>query len=584
MNVSTANLPRPEYPRPDFERQEWLNLNGAWEFDFDDGDIGEKDGWFKGKAFSKTIVVPFCYQSELSGINSKEMHENLWYKREFELPDSSIGKKILLHFGAVDYIAKVWVNGEFVGQHHGGHISFKLDITNYIKSGKNLLVVKAVDKYECTQPRGKQYWKEKPDRCWYTPTSGIWQTVWLEAVGELYIDKLRMTPDIDRKTLLTEVYLDRTPSYAEITITVSYKGVEKKSITTSITGRISAVTIDMKEEDFIDEIHYWRPEAPNLYDIKFCIIKNGVVTDEVKSYFGMRKISIKGDLILLNNSPYYQKLILDQGYWPESLITPPSDEAIIYDIEMTKKMGFNGARKHQKIEDPRYYYWADKLGLLVWGEMPSAYDFNSEEIQNVAQEMIDFINRDYNHPCIITWVPLNESWGVRNIYVDKNQQDFGRALYYMVKALDGTRLISTNDGWEQVEADICGIHDYEAWSEGFHPKYQDKENLLSGAANNRRLLYAQGIKYEGQPILVTEYGGIAFKTENCENWGYNGTVNDEESFFARYADITGAIRKTPYIRGYCYTQLTDVMQEVNGLMTADRKVKVDLERIKQVNS
>lgn len=579
-----TNQPRSEYPRPDFERLEWFNLNGNWKFEFDDENVGEEQKWFKGKDFSKSIVVPFCYQSELSGIDSMEIHDNLWYEKEFELPESYNGKKVLLHFGAVDYIAKVWINGEFVGKHQGGYVPFKFDISNHIKPGKNLLIVKAEDKYECTQPRGKQYWKEKPDRCWYTATSGIWQTVWVETVGELYVDKFRITPDIDRKIAFAEIFLNKAPINAELTIIVNYKGEEKKKINIGMNERVTKITIDMQEEDYIDEIHYWKPEVPNLYDIQITIKENGIQTDEFKSYFGMRKISVKGDLILLNNSPYYQKLVLDQGYWPQSLLTPPSEEAIIYDIEMTKKMGFNGARKHQKIEDPRYYYWADKLGLLVWGEMPSAYDFNIEEIQNVTNEMIEFINRDYNHPCIVTWVPLNESWGVRNIYVDKTQQDFARALYGIIRAMDKTRLISTNDGWEQVESDICGIHDYEAWSKEFNEKYQNKEQMLAGSVNNWRLLYAEGVKYEGQPTIISEYGGIAFENEDSDSWGYNGVVIDEKSFFERYGDITGAIKNTPYIRGYCYTQLTDVMQEVNGLLTADRKLKVDLDRIRKVNN
>ena len=578
-----TNQPRSEYPRPDFERAEWLNLNGVWNFEFDDENAGEEQKWYRGKEFSKEIVVPFCYQSELSGIAVMEMHEYLWYEREFEIPESFAGKKVLLHFGAVDYAAKVWINGEFAGKHQGGYVPFKFDITGSIKPGKNRLTVKAEDRYECTQPRGKQYWKEKPDRCWYTATSGIWQTVWLEAVGGLYVDKLRITPDIDRKTVLTEIFLNRDPENAELTAVVNYKGQEKKKITAGIDRRIFKLTIDMAEEDYIDEIHYWKPETPNLYDVEFTVKENGARSDEFKSYFGMRKISVKGDFILLNNSPYYQKLILDQGYWPESLLTPPSDRAIIHDIEMTKKMGFNGARKHQKIEDPRYYYWADKLGLLVWGEMPAAYDFNIEETQNITTEMIEFVNRDYNHPCIVAWVPLNESWGVRNIYTDRTQQDFAKSLYYILRSMDKTRLISTNDGWEQVESDICGIHDYEAWSGEFNEKYHNKEQMLKGSVNNWRLLYAEGTVYEGQPILVSEYGGIAFESEDSGNWGYNGAVMDEKSFFERYGDITGAIKNTPYIRGYCYTQLTDVMQEINGLLTADRKLKVDIEAIRKVN-
>ena len=285
---------------------------------------------------------------------------------------------------------------------------------------------------------------------------------------------------------------------------------------------------------------------------------------------------------MLNNRPLYQKLILDQGYWPESLLTPPSDEAIRFDIEMTKKMGFNGARKHQKIEDPRYYYWADRLGLLVWGEMPSAYDFNTEEIENITREWMEFINRDYNHPCIITWVPFNESWGVRNIYTDKNQQNFALTLYHISKAIDGTRLVSTNDGWENVKSDFCAIHDYIAWGEEFAEKYCDK-SILYELNTSGRMTFAQGYEYEGQPVIITEYGGIAFESPDRKAWGYHEAVKDVQGFINRYSSITDAIRKTKYIRGYCYTQLTDVMQEINGLMTADRKLKVPLDEIQKIN-
>lgn len=573
---------RPEYPRPDFERTEWLSLNGQWEFDFDDENIGECERWYLNRSFSKKILVPFCYQSRSSGINDQSLHEFLWYKKEFEIPENFEGKRILLHFGAVDYRAKVWLNGEYVGLHTGGHVSFKMDVTRFLKDGINCLVVKSEDKYECVQPRGKQYWEEKPDRCWYTATSGIWQSVWIEAAGEVNIDRFRITPDIDRRSILVETHFNDYVDDLNLGVKVIYKEKLINALNIKISSRITRFTVDIKEYDSIDEQHYWTPETPNLYDIEFTLLRGENRLDYVKSYFGMRKISVKGDQILLNNKPYYQKLILDQGYWPESLLTPPSDEAIIYDIEMTKKFGFNGARKHQKFEDPRYYYWADKLGLLVWGEMPSAYHFNSEEIENITSEWMDFINRDYNHPCIVTWVPLNESWGVRNIISDKDQQNFAAGLYYMTKAMDSTRLISTNDGWEMVEqSDICGIHDYTAWGEDFTPKYAEKDQLLSGAAQVR-MLYCEGHKYKGEPILVTEYGGIAFKSDSKEEWGYFGAVEDEESFLKRYLSITEAIKNTPYIRGYCYTQLTDVMQEVNGLMTADRKVKVDINKIRNI--
>lgn len=582
MNYS-AGIPRNEYPRPDFERKEWMNLNGEWEFEFDDSNVGELKNWYKNQTFSKHITIPFCYQSELSGINDRGIHENVWYRKEFDLPDSFIGKRILLNFGAVDYIAKIWINGEFSGIHKGGHTPFKIDISRFVKNSKNIIVVKAEDSNECSHPRGKQYWKEKPDRCWYTPTTGIWQTVWLEAVGEVYIDRVKINPDIDKRNISAEIFLDNFLFGLQLSVEITYKNSVVKYLTTTITDRIFKLTLDFKEDDYIDEIHYWTPETPNLYDIKFKLLKDCRLIDIVMSYFGMRKISIKDDFILLNNKPYYQKLILDQGYWPESLLTPPSDEAIKFDIEMTKKLGFNGVRKHQKIEDPRYYYWADKLGLLVWGEMPSGYNFNDEEVENITQEWMEYINRDFNHPCIITWVPLNESWGVRNILVDKNQQSFGKALYYLTKAIDGTRLVSTNDGWEQVKSDICAIHDYIANGDDFTKKYLDKK-IHSCREAGDRMIFCEGTKYEGQPILITEFGGIAFETDGKENWGYFGAVRDEEEFLNRYSSITYAIKNIPFIRGYCYTQLTDVMQEINGLMTADRKLKVDIEKIRKVNA
>ncbi len=598
----SVNIPRSEYPRPDFERLQWLNLNGEWEFEFDDQNLGEKESWYTGREFSRKILVPFCFQSEMSGIHDTGLHEIMWYKRSFTLPEDFDGKRILLNFGAVDYDAKVWVNGIYVGAHKGGNVSFKMDITRALQKNENLIVIRVEDRYDTVQPRGKQYWKETPDRCWYTSTSGIWQTVWLEAVGSLYIDRIRLTPDIDRKTVLAEVFLDKDPGTMEMEIAVSFQasqrlkqgffgrylsedesGCRTRKFKFNINARIVRFTLDIKEIDDIDEIHLWSPEQPNLYNIEFCIREDRNIVDQVKSYFGMRKISVQGDQVFLNNKPYYQKLILDQGYWSESLLTPPSDEAIRFDVEMTKKMGFNGARKHQKIEDPRYYYWADRLGLLVWGEMPSAYNFNVEEVENVTKEWMEFIARDYNHPCIVTWVPLNESWGVRSIYTNKDQQDFGRSLYYLAKSLDTTRLISTNDGWEIVDADICGIHDYTAWGEKFNRAYAEKDKLLGGEKEGRPL-FAEGSKYEGQPVLLTEYGGIAFVCEDGGKWGYGDGVKDEESFFERYASITNAIRSTPYIRGYCYTQLTDVMQEVNGLLTVDRKLKVSLEKIREINA
>lgn len=581
--MEQSKIARPEYPRPDFQRERWMNLNGLWGFAFDDENIGEKQGWQNEEVpFVRKIVVPFCYQSQASGIFEKELHENLWYRRVFDLPEELRKQRVLLRFGAVDTVARVWLNGVFLGEHHGGYSTFDFDITETVKEHGNVLVVKAEDSYECSKPRGKQHWGEHPDRCWYTATSGIWQTVWLEGVGEFYLDSMRLTPDVDRRCLDTEFYLNQFSEGLTLELKAFYQNKLVKQLFAAVDGRIFKLSLSIREEDFIDEIHYWTPEAPNLYDLEISLSQKGEQTDHVKSYFGMRKISVSGNQILLNNRPYYQKLILDQGYWPESLMTPPDDRAIQRDILLTKELGFNGARKHQKIEDPRYYYWADRLGLLVWGEMPSGYAFDEEEIESVTKEWMAFIKRDYNHPCIITWVPLNESWGVRNIYSDLRQQAFGESLYQLTKALDSTRLISTNDGWEQVRSDLCGIHDYAGKGRSFRERYGDLERLLSADAQGR-MLYAQGYRYTGGPILITEYGGIAFESTEEENWGYNSAVKNEEEFLNRYQDITGAIKDMSFVCGYCYTQLTDVEQEVNGLADANRNLKAAKKKILKIN-
>lgn len=583
MDMEKNVIPRPEYPRPDFERDDWQNLNGEWEFAFDDADAGEKENWQKREVpFADKILVPFCFQSKLSGIEDHGIHEFMWYRRHFDLEDSLKGRRILLKFGAVDTIAKVWLNGIYLGMHKGSYTSFEFDISEVVRETDNVLVVKAEDSYECSKPRGKQHWGLRPSGCWYTATSGIWQTVWMEAVDEVYLEKIRLTPDIDRRCVEAEFYFPRFYENVKLELNIFYKEKPVKYLLVSADRKNVKLTIDIREEDYVGEIHYWTPEAPNLYDLDIKVHLKGRMTDHVRSYFGMRKISVSGKHILLNNRPYYQRLILDQGYWPDSLLTPPSDEAIRQDILLTKEFGYNGARKHQKIEDPRYYYWADRLGLLVWGEMPSGYAFDAEEIETITEEWVGFINRDYNHPCIVTWVPFNESWGVRNILTDKRQQAFGEALYYITKALDPIRLVSTNDGWEQIHGDICAVHDYAGEGDHFRRNYQDLPELFSKDAQGK-MLYAEGYQYSGEPVLLTEYGGIAFCDNEKENWGYNSPVKDEEEFISRFTDLTQSVRSIPGLCGYCYTQLTDVQQEVNGLLTAERKCKIAPEVIREIN-
>ena len=586
-------IPRSEHPRPDFMRDTFLNLNGPWQFGFDDGDAGLWEGWQRpGFRLPLEITVPFAYQTKLSGIGpTDEIHPIIWYRRAFEVPAEMAGKRVLLHFGAVDYRCQVYVNGQMAGTHEGGYTPFYLDITHLLIDGENDLCLRVTDEPDFTRPRGKQYWDRGLMGCWYTPVSGIWQTVYLEAVGEYHLTQLHITPDIDRHLFTAEIALDHLPVEGmALRLDVSFGGKSCRSITATVSNRVSSVPVDLNVRGALDTVRLWSPEHPDLYDVEITLTKDGGVVDHVKTYFGMRKVEVKDGWVYLNNCPVYQRLVLDQGYWPDSNITPPSDEAIRQDIEYTKAFGYNGARKHQKLEDPRYYYWADRLGLLVWGEVPSPYDFTDETVKGVADTLARFIDRDFNHPCIITWVPLNESWGVRQIYTDARQQAAGRMLYHLTKALDGTRLCSTNDGWEQVETDICALHDYAAGGEVIEAHFADRETVETHTCDWRPA-FARGHRPSGrEAFMVTEYGGIAFQNigvqgemGGMETWGYHDKVTDEAAFFERFKSVTDAIRAIPYCQGYCYTQLTDVMQEINGLLTPDRRPKVDVQRFASIN-
>ena len=579
----THSIPRPEHPRPDFCRENWLNLNGEWLFAFDEDEIGLGQAWYEpGYVLPEKITVPFCHQSKLSGLNDKRLCLVVWYKRFFELSDAMRACRVFLRFGAVDYRCQVYVNGERAGEHVGGYTPFGFDITNLLKEGGNELCVRVEDAPDCTQPRGKQYWREGWMGCWYTPVTGIWQTVYLEAVGERFFTDAHITPDVDAGTAAFQLTLDALPGKPlSAEIEISHEGGLVRYIKTGVTQRLTGVSVSMVEGNHLEGFHLWSPEHPHLYDVRIRLLDGECVLDEFTTYFGMRKVEVKDGWVLLNNQPLYQRLVLDQGYWPESLITPPSDEAIKADIEWTKKFGYNGARKHQKLEDPRYYYWADKLGLIVWGEVPSAYEFSGESVKNLSDTLAGFIRRDYNHPSILSWVPLNESWGVMRIYRDKRMQEAAHMLYHEAKALDGTRLVSVNDGWEQVETDIFGLHDYAADGKTMARHFADRDETCLHS-NDWRMASCDGFSPTGkEAFLVTEYGGIAFQDgAGADTWGYHDKVADEEAFFARYRDVTGAVRAIPYCQGYCYTQLTDVEQETNGLMTPERKPKIDPERFR----
>ena len=575
---------RTAHPRPDRARQNWQTLNGPWQFRFDWSNEGKKRRWYEKPAFDLTIQVPFAYQAELSGIEEKRHCDVLWYAREITIPETMRDQRVLLHFGAVDYRADVWQDGQYLGGHEGGYTPFTFDITDLIEIGKSYtLTVRCEDRLDREQPRGKQSWKPAPFACWYTPVSGIWQSVWLEGVGTVYPVDFRLTPRIDDGSLKAEMALNELPENGSLRLTASFQGQVVARQETAALDRLVSTTLYLNSTRDREGVRLWSPEQPNLYDLTIETLKDGQVTDRVETYFGMRQIEIAGDQILLNRDVLYQRLVLDQGYWPDGLLTAPDDEALKKDVELTKALGFNGARKHQKFEDPQYLYWADHLGLLVWGELPSAYAFGDREKRNLLRDLSEAIRRDYNHPALIAWTPLNESWGVPCIRDQKEQQKLADALYTLAHALDGTRFVSGNDGWEQAATDVATVHDYTAWPEQLSAAYGSAEALLQ-AAPASRALQARGYDHAGKPMLMTEYGGIAMaKDAEGENWGYNGAARDEESFLRRYAAITAAFRAMPYFRGYCYTQLTDVFQEVNGLLDMDRNPKADMEKIREIN-
>ncbi|MBQ6960181.1 MAG: glycoside hydrolase family 2 [Clostridia bacterium] len=581
-----AAVPRPEHPRPDRLRKNWLSLNGPWRFAFDEKNVGNQEGWYREKTYPLEIQVPFAYQSELSGINDQKHCDVIWYEREFAVPDALHSLRRLLHFGAADYRADVWLDGQYLGGHEGGYTPFSFDITD-LTAGKNFcrITVRCEDRLDFDQPRGKQSYRPEPFACWYTPVSGIWQSVWLEGVGEYYPVDFRLTPHIETGSVKVEAELNGLPPEGKLRLTARYKGklTARQEITVT-SDRFIQTELYMNHDETLNGIRLWRPGNPALYDLTLETLSGDTVSDTVDTYFGFRRIEVSGGHVMLNQDVFYQRLILDQGYWPDGLLTAPSDEALKKDVELTLALGFNGARKHQKFEDPRYLYWADHLGLAVWSELPSAYWLRDSEKRNMIRDLSEAIKRDYNHPCIITWTPLNESWGVPYIRFQKEAQQLADALYHLIHALDGTRPVSGNDGWELAATDLVTIHDYTGRPEELSRDYQDREALLRTQLGTGRMVSAEGYCHHGKPLLLTEYGGIAMAKDLGENgWGYNEAEKDEESFLDRFAAITRAFRHMPGFQGYCYTQLTDVFQEVNGLLDMDRRPKVSIDAIRGIN-
>ena len=581
---ASDRIPRSEPPRPDFFRAEWQTLNGPWGFAFDDQDRGLRERFYLEEAaarFDRTIVVPFAFETPLSGIADPSFHPVVWYRRSFDVPEPWRGRRVLLHFGAVDYEARVWVNGRAVGRHAGGQASFSFDVTDALAAGSNLLVVRAWDPpTDRSLPRGKQYWKPKSESIFYTRTSGIWQPVWLEATGPAYATALRLVPDIDGGRVGVEVTASAARDGMRLRATARFQGVVEAAGEALFGGPRAALSLSLPEQKL------WRPDRPNLYDLELELVDGAGVLDRVSSYFGQRKIAVERGKVYLNNAPYYLRLVLDQGYWPESTLTPPSEEAIERDIRLTKELGFNGARKHQKVEDPRWLHAADRRGLLVWGEMANAYEYTDESTARLLREWPEVVARDRNHPSIVAWVPVNESWGVPQVLTSAPQQAFLKGLYHLTHALDPTRPVVDNDGWEHVDStDLFTLHDYARTGDELRAKYAHLAKEPGLVPRNGREALAFGYRYNGTPFLMTEFGGIAFRPGGQARegeWGYAGIEPTKAAFLSRLDGLVKALVTNPAWAGFCYTQLTDVEQEINGLLTYDRQPKAEPAEIKRI--
>jgi beta-galactosidase/beta-glucuronidase len=564
-----------------------MNLNGEWEFAFDDENNGRELGWHDGRELPQRITVPFAYQTELSGINDKAIHEHVWYARTFEIPEDWAGSDLLLNFGAVDYSSTIWINGQEVGHNRGGSVPFQFEIAPYIRKGPNRLTLRVEDLQDTHQPRGKQSHTGLPHGIDYYCTTGIWQTVWLEPVPSIRIEELRILTHAHRNLVEILVYLHAPSAPWRIEVDVLEQGqvVARGTDQTAVaTGRLILS---------IPYAKLWSPESPNLYDLRIRLYDKEHLLDEVKSYVGLRGIRLLDGKLLLNGEPTYLKMVLDQGYWPDGYLTAPSDEALQTDIGWIKMLGFNGARKHQKIEDPRWLYWCDRLGLLVWEEMPNAREWSSQAEEALSAEWQTAVRRDFNHPCIIAWVPVNESMGFPGLgQQHAGQYAFIERMVRVTRRLDATRPVIDNDGWEHTDiTDICAIHDYTPTSEEIGKRYDETQRggtLPDRVWIGEKPLFARGSKFRGQPVVLSEVGGFLNIPDISEDerdllYQFYDSFRTSEELLEKYRDLMKGIAALKFLAGFCYTQLTDIEQEVNGLLTYDRQPKLPPEKISEIH-
>jgi beta-galactosidase/beta-glucuronidase len=581
LMCSGAGIPRPEYPRPQFERTDWINLNGTWSFDFDFSKSGIERSLFTAEKLEKTIIVPFCPESPLSGVDYKDFINAAWYQRKINIPAEWDGKRIFIHFGGVDYKSTIYINGTQVFVHYGGSSSFSVDISGYVKAGtdNNLVVYAEDDLRSGWQTSGKQSHRLYSYSCLYTRVTGIWQTVWLEAVEKGGLKNCRITPDLDNKQFVFEPVfydLDRETSF-QVRILDNGKEVFSQRTPANNSAFVFARLKNPKT---------WSPESPFLYDIEFSVWDSqGQLIDRVKSYAGMRKVELRGKTFYLNNEPYYQRLVLDQGYYPDGQWTAPDDDQLKRDVELGKKAGFNGARLHQKVFEQRYFYWADKLGYLTWGESASWGVRWTDPVaaRNMITEWEECVARDYNAPSLVAWSPLNEAWMDD---VDGQRARLTNDLYFITKRMDRSRpVVSASGGYHAGFTDIYAEHIYTQDPVELH------KQLYGGEEGQPRVRRPEkSAPYKGEAYMIDEFGGIQWIKEmktpevsdQKEFWGYGEPPKTLEEFYSRLEEQVNVILSLDHIDGFCYTQIVDVELEKNGIYTYDRSEKFDTDRIYKI--
>ena len=564
------NIPRSEHPNPQLQRESWINLNGVWEFEIDKSASGVDRKLYEADKLNGEIIVPFCPESKLSGIGDTDFLNSVWYKRTVELQKGA--HRTILHIGACDYLTTVYINKIKVGSHKGGYTSFSFDITDFIADGTNTIVIHALDDNRTgLQPRGKQSALYHSHHCDYTRTTGIWQTVWLEMIPETHIQSVKYYPNAANGSLNIKALVTGNGT---LTAVAYYEGKEVGKASAKNSGNNVDLTISLSET------HLWEVGCGRLYDL---VLTYG--EDQIQSYFGLRSVRLDGYKFLLNGKSVFQRTVLDQGFYPDGIYTAPTEEALINDIKISMDAGFNGARLHEKVFEPRFLYHCDKMGYLVWGEYANWGLEHTElhALPTFLREWAETIERDFNHPAIIGWCPFNETWDLNH---KKQNDEVIEMVYRYTKAVDTTRPCIDSSGNFHVMTDIYDFHDYcqnVDEFKGYLDKLENEDVVYCQAARNPA--YKNRQSYTGGPVFASEYGGIKWDIEeNISSWGYGNAPQTEEEFIERFKGLTTAIMQNRKIMGLCYTQLYDVEQEKNGLYTYSRTPKFDMNIFKEILS